>query len=250
MPRFRFHVEYDGAAFHGWQIQNGSAKAYTVQAELEHAFRVSLREEVKLTCAGRTDTGVHARGQCVHFDWDGPEFDCGILERSINGIANRAVCIHDLQPAPPDFHARHRAISRYYVFTLYTRQVSLAQEYGWQCGKMKLDPDAMEREAQRFLGTHDFDPFSIPRNDGKTTLCHLTEFRLERKGHIQYWHIKGNRFLHRQVRSMMGLLVDVGRGKHPEGTVDAIFAGTFEGQRMWAPPEGLCLEGVEYPDGY
>lgn len=250
MQRYRFHVEYNGAAFHGWQIQNGASSAYTVQAELEHAFKVALRAPVSLVSAGRTDAGVHGRGQCSHFDWEGDPIDCGLLEHSINGIAHSAVCIRDLQPCDNKFHARHSALSRYYKYIVYSRPVALAKEYGWQCGKLNINADVMEREAQRFIGIHDFDSFSIPRNDGKPTLCNLTEFRLERQGDTQIWHIRANRFLHRQVRAMIGVLVDVGRFRHPEGTVDGIFAGTFTGQKMWAPPEGLCLEGVEYPDGY
>ena len=91
----------------------------------------------------------------------------------------------------------------------------------------------------------------IPRNDGKSTLCTLTEFRLER---VNDWtcmfHIRGNRFLHRQVRAMVGTLFDVGRGRFPNGTVDAIFSKQFEGERTWAPPQGLVLQDVEYADNY
>lgn len=248
--RFRFRCEYFGASFHGWQVQNGSASAYTVQAELEHAFFVALRQPVKITGAGRTDSGVHARGQCAHFDWEGEPFDCDILERSINGIAHKSVRIYHLQPAPEEFHARYHAISRYYQFTVFTRTVALAREYGWHCGKFKLDPDLMSKEAESYLGEHDFNAFSIPRNDGKSTLCTLTEFSLELRGQTQIWHIRGNRFLHRQVRAMMGLLVDVGRGKAAPGSINAVFEGRFKGQRLWAPPDGLSLEGVDYPDGY
>lgn len=250
MLRYRFRCEYLGGSFHGWQVQNGSGAVYTVQSELEHAFRVAFRTEVKLVCAGRTDTGVHARGQCVHFDWEGAPLDCGLMERSINGIAQPAVRIRSLELAPEGFHARFSAISRYYQFTIYTRPVALAREFGWQCVKFNLDPEIMQREARRYLGEHDFDAFSISRNDGKSTLCDLTEFRLEQRGHIWIWHIRGNRFLHRQVRSMVGLLTDVGRGNHPEGIVQTVFEGRFQGERLWAPPEGLCLEDVIYPDGY
>lgn len=248
--RYRFRCEYMGSSFHGWQVQNGGGAVYTVQSELEHAFLVATKQEVKLTGAGRTDAGVHARGQCVHFDWEGEPLDVYTLERSINGIAHRGVRIRDLEIAPEGFHARFSATARYYQFTIYRRQVALQREYGWHCNKMEIDPVLMAQEAQSFLGTHDFDAFSIPRNDGKSTLCTLTEFRLEDRGHVQVWHIRGNRFLHRQVRSMMGMLVDVGRGKHAPGSVEAVFAGNFHGQRLWAPPEGLCLEDVEYPDGY
>jgi len=248
--RYRFRCEYFGASFHGWQVQNGSGAVYTVQSELEHAFFVALKTPVKLTGAGRTDSGVHARGQCAHFDWEGEPIDCGLLERSINGIAHRGVRIRNLELAPEGFHARFSATARYYQFTIYRRPVALKREYGWHCGKMPMEPQLMVQESQSFLGHHDFDAFSIPRNDGKPTDCILTEFRLEERGDEMVWHIRGNRFLHRQVRSMMGLLVDVGRGKSPLGSVNAVFAGTFHGQRLWAPPEGLCLEDVEYPDGY
>jgi tRNA pseudouridine38-40 synthase len=186
----------------------------------------------------------------VHFDWDGEVLDCSVIERSINGIAQRAVRIRNLEKAPEGFHARYSATSRYYQYTLQTRPVALAREYGWQCGKFLLNPEFMQREANLFLGEHDFDPFSIPRNDGKSTICNLTEFRLEQRDHLWIWHIRGNRFLHRQVRSMVGLLTDVGRSYHPLGTVTSIFERTFHGERTWAPPEGLCLEGVTYPDEY
>ncbi len=250
MPRFRFRCEYLGSAFEGWQEQNqgGTTRAVTVQSELENALAVALRAPVKITGAGRTDSGVHARGQCVHFDWTGNPFDTRTLERSVNGLTRRTVRIRDLEPCSDSFHARYDALCRYYQYTQYLRPVALGREYGWECGRMALDPDLMAREATRFLGTHDFDDFSIPRHDGKSTECTLSEFRMERRGHELIWHIKGNRFLHRQVRSMVGMLFDVGRGRHPEGSTDAVFAKTFKGERTWAPPQGLVLENVEYAD--
>lgn len=246
--RFRFRCEYLGSAFEGWQEQNqaGATRAITVQSELEKALTVALRAPVKIVGAGRTDTGVHARGQCAHFDWDGAAFDPGTLERSVNGLTNRIVRIRDLEPCADTFHARYDALCRYYQYTLYTRPVALAREYGWECGRVNLNVEVMEQEALSFLGTHDFNDFSIPRHDGKSTECILTEFRLERRGHVLVWHIKGNRFLHRQVRSMMGMLFDVGKGRHAPGSVNAIFNKTFKGERTWAPPQGLVLENVEY----
>ena len=123
------------------------------------------------------------------------------------------------------------------------------RDFGWECGSLSLDLDAMEEEARAFLGEHDFIDFCIPRNDGKSTLCTLTEFRLER---LNDWscmfHIKGNRFLHRQVRAMVGTLFDIGRGRYPLGTVGRIFAKDFRGERTWAPPQGLVLQDVRYAD--
>jgi len=248
--RFRFRCEYLGSAFEGWQEQNqgGVIRAVTVQSELERALGIALRASVKVVGAGRTDTGVHARGQCVHFDWNGTEFDPRTLERSVNGLTHRAVRIRALEACRDDFHARYDALSRYYQYTQYLRPVALGREYGWECGRVPLDTHIMEAEALAFVGTHDFNDFSIPRNDGKSTECTITEFSLERRDHVLVWHIKGNRFLHRQVRSMMGMLFDIGRGRHKPGSVEAVFKKIFKGERTWAPPQGLVLENVEYSD--
>ena len=248
--RYRFRCEYLGSAFYGWQEQNeaGKTKFVTVQSSLEEAFLVALRAPVRIVGSGRTDTGVHARGQCAHFDFDG-ELDPFKVERSINGLTKRLIRIRDLQACAPDFHARYDAVSRYYQYTIFTRPVALMRDFGWECGSLSLDLDAMAREAQAFLGEHDFIDFCIPRNDGKSTLCTLTEFRLER---VNDWtcvfHIRGNRFLHRQVRAMVGTLFDIGRGRYPNGTVETIFARQFKGERTWAPPQGLVLQDVEYTD--
>lgn len=249
--RYRFRCEYLGSAFFGWQEQNeaGRTKFVTVQSSLEAAFATALRAPVRLVGSGRTDTGVHARGQCVHFDWVGEPFDCGKVTSSVNGLTHRVVRIRGLEPCAPDFHARHDAVSRYYQYTFFTRPVALMREYGWECGTRNLNLDAMEREALNFIGEHDFIRFCIPRNDGKTTVCNLTEFRLERvNAYTCIWHIRGNRFLHRQVRAMVGTLYDIGTGRYPEGSVAAIFADTFKGERTWAPPQGLVLEDVIYKD--
>lgn len=248
--RYRFRCEYLGSAFHGWQAQNedGKTKFVTVQSALEEAFSIALRTQIHIMGSGRTDTGVHARGQCAHFDYDG-ELDVFRTVNSINGLTKRLIRIRDLQPCSPDFQSRFDAVSRYYQYTLYTRPVALLRDFGWECGSQHLDLDVMAKEAESFLGHHDFIDFCIPRNDGKPTDCILTEFRLER---VNDWscvfHIKGNRFLHRQVRAMVGTLYDVGRGKLPLGTVNQIFEKKFKGERTWAPPQGLVLENVEYKD--
>ncbi len=248
--RYRFRCEYLGSAFYGWQAQNegGKTKFITVQSTLEKAFSTALRVPVRIWGSGRTDTGVHARGQCCHFDYDG-DLDLGKTVRSVNGLTQRLVRIRDLEPCAADFNSRFDATCRYYQYTIFTRPVALMRDFGWECGSLGLDLDLMAREAESFLGHHDFIDFCIPRNDGKPTDCILTEFRLER---LNDWsvmfHIRGNRFLHRQVRAMVGTLFDVGRGKLPPGTVNQIFEKKFKGERTWAPPQGLVLENVEYKD--
>ena len=240
--RYRFRCEYLGSAYYGWQEQNehGKTKYVTVQSALEEAFKTALRTPIDLVAAGRTDTGVHARGQMVHFDYDG-EIDCKKLTRSINGLGRHTVKIRDLEVCDPAFH------SRYYVYSIFTRPVALLRDFGWEIGHLPIDYDLMQREAKSFIGEHDFIRFCIPRNDGKSTLCNITRFELVQvSDYMVQWHIQGNRFLHRQVRAMVGTLFDVGRGRYPEGTVKEIFADRFKGERTMAPPQALVLEDVIY----
>jgi len=245
--RYKFICEYNGLFFSGWQkqLKNGEICEKTVQTELEKAFFIALRQKISIVGSGRTDTGVHARGQVAHFDFDGEALDCRILENSVNALSDENVCIRNLEPCQENFHARYSAKERYYTYTLCTKPMVLGKEFVWQCG-YELNTERMEKEAKSFLGSHDFNPFSIPRNDGKSTECSLTEFRLENTSMLLRWHIRGNRFLHRQVRSMVGLLFDVGRGRYEPGVTDKIFKGEFKGERTWAPPQGLVLEGVIY----
>jgi tRNA pseudouridine38-40 synthase len=244
--RYKFTCEYNGSAFSGWQEQlsRGVICRNTVQSELERAFSIALRQKIKITGAGRTDAGVHARGQAAHFDSE-EIANCRILERSVNALSDENVCIRNLEPCPSDFHARYSAKERYYTYTLCTEPLVLGKEQVWECG-YELNANIMEQEAKKFLGLHDFKAFSIPRNDGKSTECTLTEFRLEKITPLLCFHIRGNRFLHRQVRSMIGLLFDAGRGRYEPGVVDMVLKGEFKGERTWAPPQGLVLEKVFY----
>jgi tRNA pseudouridine38-40 synthase len=270
--RWRFIVEYNGAAFAGWQVQPHD---HTVQAELEHAFSVAVGLPVRVWGSGRTDAGVHARGQVAVAVPQAPEFPDGLganscaqpplqqqkqmhkwlglskvkaerLQASVNGISNENVCIRQLQECSDAFNPRFDAKERYYIYSLYTQPVVLGRETGWDCSGFSLNEQVMQQEAQSFLGEHDFNAYSIPRNDGKSTLCTLYECSVKCQNNGVQIHIRGNRFLHRMVRSMVGLLVDVGRGKHPQGSVQAVFNGTFTAERTWAPACGLVLEQVNY----
>jgi len=240
--RCKFICEYNGSAFSGWQEQ---LREKTVQSELERAFSIALRQKIRIVGAGRTDSGVHARGQVAHFDCEEQNLDCRILENSVNALSDKNVCIRNLERCPDDFHARYSAKERYYIYTLCTEPIVLGREFAWECG-FELNAELMAEEAKSFLGLHDFKAFSVYRNDGKSTLCDLREFRLEVNGNFLRWHICGNRFLHKQVRSMTGILFDVGRGRYEAGSVDKIFKGEFKGERTWAPPQGLVLEAVRY----
>lgn len=242
---YRFRVEYDGAKFHGWQVQRGQI---SVQEVLEESIRVMTREKTHVMGSGRTDTGVHARGQVAKFSLDKQLVNLGKAENSLNGILPSTISIRDLQECSADFQPRFDALWRYYIYTVHTRKSSLNRDFAWHLKNANLDLELMNQEAQLFLGEHDFLPFSIPRNDGKSTLCNILECRIEPITGGFRFHVRGNRFLHRMVRSILGCLVDVGRGQFPAGTTSLILAGKYDSPRTWAPPYGLVLEDVGYKD--
>ncbi len=267
MQRFRFKVEYIGSQFAGWQIQ---PEQITVQGELEKAFKTCLREDITVFGAGRTDAGVHALGQVAHFDCK-TDLDLRKVERSINALTSDAVCIRDLEPCAPDFHARFSAQSRLYRYRIALRPTALYQAISWYHG-YPLDLDLFSASLSQALGQHDFNAFSVPREDGKSTVCNLLQAKIERgslggsrvevstrTGSISSSSmaeiidqdffiitIEADRFLHKMVRSLVGASFDVARGALPFGLIPNILSGNFSGERTWAPAKGLCLEEVKY----
>lgn len=243
MSRFRFGVEYFGAPFSGWQMQEN---APSVQGELERAFGIALRRPIRVTGAGRTDAGVHATGQVVHFDFDG-EIDPERLTRSVNALTGRYIRVRRLERCAPEFHARYSALSRAYLYRIALRPVALLQDLSWHPGFL-MDLNLFTSELRSAIGDRDFSNFSVPRNDGKSTRCHLIRVETSREGDFFLIRVEANRFLHKMVRSLVGAGFDVARGAHEPGLTVAILEGRFRGSRMWAPPQGLCLEKVTYPD--
>lgn len=245
--KYRFKVEYNGTAFHGWQIQ---PNAHTVQAELLKAFKIATgQDDIEIWGSGRTDAGVSARAQVAAVVINN-ELKKSIrqLQYSINGLTNCNVIIRDLEQCPEDFNPRFEAKARYYIYTILTRPIVIGKDYGWDLSNIKLNLAQMQEEASSFIGTHDFDSFSVSRNDGRSTTCTIKLFRLEKKQDRILWHIEGNRFLHKQVRAMIGILTDIGKGRYPMGSVEQIFNNEFNKYWKWAPANGLCLEKVIYPE--
>ncbi len=243
MARYRFAVEYFGAPFAGWQIQENAG---SVQGKLEQALATALRHPVHITGAGRTDTGVHAVGQVAHFDVESP-LDLRRLTHSLNALTGPHIQVRKLEACPPDFHARYSALSRRYLYRIALRPVVLLRDWSWHPG-VPMDLELLRSELQSVLGEHDFVNFSVPREDGKHTRCRLIRADIERSGKFLHIRVEGDRFLHRMVRSLIGAAYDVARGKRKAGFMREILEGRFQGQRTWAPPQGLCLEKVSYSD--
>ena len=243
MARYRFAVEYFGAPYAGWQLQEN---AVTVQGELERALATVLRHPVRITGAGRTDTGVHAIGQVAHFDEEN-EFDPRRMMHSINALTGPHIQVRKLEPCSPDFHARYSAISRQYLYRISLQPVVLLRDWSWHPG-VQTNLELFQSELRRVLGDWDFVNFSVPRDDGRHTRCRLIRADIERSGNFLHIRVEADRFLHRMVRSLIGAAFDAARGKRKAGFMREILEGRFHGQRTWAPPQGLCLENVQYSD--
>ncbi|MBF0432278.1 MAG: tRNA pseudouridine(38-40) synthase TruA [Fibrobacteria bacterium] len=243
MGRYRFVIEYLGSGFCGWQSQRGGG---SVQQALEDAFFKCMRIPIKIIGAGRTDAGVHAGGQVAHFETN-RELDIVKIQSSVNAITNKTLYIRRLEACRDDFHARYDARSRLYHYTIALRPTALYNPLVW-FPRFPLDFNLLKGELEAVKGEHDFDAFSVSRNDGKPTNCVITRADVWADEKRIVIKIAGNRFLHKMVRSLVGACCDVARGKHQPGLIQSVFDNSFKGEWTWAPPDGLCLKKVEYDD--
>lgn len=251
--RIALGVEYDGSAFHGWQVQPGGG---TVQDALQDAMRKIAGVGIKVVCAGRTDAGVHATGQVVHFDTDvGRPLTAWV--RGVNTFLPPAVAVRWAQAVPEDFHARFSARGRRYRYILLNR----AQRVGVGHGRVgwyhhALDVAVMQEAAGLLLGQHDFSAFRAAECQARSPVRNLRRFDVRRSGDVVVFDLEADAFLHHMVRNLVGSLVYVGQGKHPAQWMGELLRA--RDRRVAAPTfaaDGLYLAGVEYephwglPDG-
>ena len=247
----RLLVEYDGSRYSGLQRQRTSR---SIQSALEEALTRVADAPVQVAVAGRTDTGVHATAQVVSFmpPTCARERDCNAWRRGGNTYLPNDIVILRAEHMSEDFHARFSALSRRYIYLL-SEEVpdrGLNAKRIWHLGK-KLECERMHRAAQDLLGERDFSAFRSAGCASKTPMRNLMEARVSRLGELILCDLRANAFLHRMVRMIVGVLVPIGAGRVPEIAVsEALDAGTFDGSLMpTAPPHGLYLCAVEYPDG-
>lgn len=248
--RLRLDVSYEGTELAGWQRQGGLR---TVQALLENALRVVLRlpEEPATVCAGRTDAGVHARGQVVHVDvplsaWQAIDK----VAHRLRGVLPPDVVVHAVGVAAPGFDARFSVDRRRYVYRVSDRDGvdPLLRRFVLDHGH-HLDVDAMNRASTPLLGLHDFAAY-CRRNEGRTTMRTLLEFHWHREGSVVLATVSADAFCHSMVRSLVGALLPVGDGRRPESFPrEVLEAGVRTPMVFVVPPHGLTLEEVLYvPD--
>ncbi|MBP3738711.1 MAG: tRNA pseudouridine(38-40) synthase TruA [Muribaculaceae bacterium] len=207
--RYFMRLSYRGATFCGWQIQPHDP---SVQESIEQAMATLLREQVGVTGAGRTDTGVNARLMVAHFDVSQPLADVPLFIRSLNGILPRDIAIHDIIPVHDTAHARFDATSRTYKYFVHERKSPFLYPLSWRC-RPGLDFDLMNEAAAHLLDYTDFTSFSKLHTDVKTNNCRVTHARWEREGEQWVFTITADRFLRNMVRAIVGTLVDVGTHK-------------------------------------
>jgi len=242
--RIALGIEYDGSRFHGWQTQPGGG---TVQDALEAALAGIAGAPVAVTCAGRTDRGVHARAQVVHFDSPAERPDSAWV-RGVNALLPESVAVLWARRVPPEFHARYSAVARSYRYVLLNRPVrpALAARYaGWY--HAHLDVEAMRAGAARLVGEHDFSAFRSAECQAKSPVRTLHAIGIERDGERIEFALRANAWLQHMVRNIVGTLIYVGAGRQPPEWVRKVLESRERG--LAAPTfasEGLYLEAVDY----
>lgn len=238
-------IEYDGTHYHGWQSQ---PHASSVQDSLETALSKVANEPIRTVCSGRTDSGVHAQGQIVHFDTAAVRRDRSWL-LGTNSWLDDAIAPQWFVPVPDTFHARFQAVARDYRYWLLDRDApsALWRSRAWHVHR-RLDHEAMHEAAQTLVGTHDFSAFRAAGCQAKTPVREIHHLNVVRQGDWLRVDVRANAFLHHMVRNIVGTLAVIGRGEAPTGWVGELLAG---GDRryagMTAPAAGLSLRQVHYP---
>jgi tRNA pseudouridine38-40 synthase len=246
VKRIGLILEYDGTDYVGWQRQpNG----LSVQQVVEEALAGVLGQPVRLLSSGRTDAGVHARGLVVQFETD-RDLPLTAYREGVNRHLPASIAVREAWLPPPGFHARFDAAGKWYRYSIYRNPVRspLCQRTAWHLRGV-LDLETMAGAARDFVGRHDFAAFRSSGCDAVTTEREIFSVEWAVQGELLHFDVRGGGFLRNMVRVMVGTLVEIGLGRRPQVDISRLLAG---GRRVQAgrtaPPQGLCLMAVWYPD--
>ncbi|WP_410498188.1 tRNA pseudouridine(38-40) synthase TruA [Chitinibacter sp. S2-10] len=248
LKRYALAVEYDGRAFNGWQIQ---PDVITVQGEMERAVGRMAGHPLRVHAAGRTDAGVHATRQIVHFDTDANR-PLTAWVRGVNSFLPSGVSVLWAQQVPVDFHSRFVATARHYRYLLLQHAIRpgiMAGQIGWIHNS--LDLEKIHQASRYLLGEHDFSSFRAAECQALSPVKQMLKVDIGRQGDLIYFDFSATAFLHHMVRNIMGALLHIGKGNEPADWMSWLIA---QQNRSVAPPtfmpDGLYLTGVSYPEKY
>lgn len=246
--RLAMGVEYDGRPFCGWQFQEDSP---SVQQAVEHAISFVANEDIRVVCAGRTDTGVHAAEQVIHFDTDVVRDDKAWLMGS-NANLPRSVSILWVKQVSNKFHARFKAECRRYRYVIFNRNVRpafLAGRVSWEY--RPLDEKKMQQAASSLLGEHDFSAYRAMACQAKSPVRNLMRLDVTRSNDLIFLDVEANAFLHHMVRNLAGVLMAIGAGEQPVSWAwDILQTRDRRLGGVTAPPDGLYLMQIDYPETF
>lgn len=240
-------VAYNGTTFHGFAT---NPDVRTVQDDIEAALATVLREPTPTTCAGRTDRGVHARGQVMSFDADAGHFEAHALTRALNRMLSPHIVVREVAEAAPDFDARFSCVGRSYRYHVNNTPVPdpLLHDLAWHVHE-PLEVEVMQQAADRILGTHDFTSFS-KRNKSKenqTFVRSVEQAQWQRHGDAVHLDITASAFTHQMVRSLVGMFVEIGRGRRQATDMGTVLQAENRAVAPTpAPPQGLVFMLARY----
>ncbi|GAB4182600.1 MAG: tRNA pseudouridine(38-40) synthase TruA [Calditrichia bacterium] len=240
--RIKLLLEYDGTRYCGWQYQ---PDAVSIQETVEVALQKLTGESIRIYTAGRTDAGVHAKGQVVHFD-TGSKLNMDNFYKGLNYYLPNDIAVLEAVETDPEFHARYSAKSRSYQYLIKRNYSSLMQNRAWiYIGN--LDVDSMKKAIPWFLGEHDFKSFCSTETQLDHYRCNVMNISLEEEGDLITFNIRANRFVHNMVRAIVGTLHQIGKGmRSPQDIPDILKARDRTKAGPSAPPQGLYLMKIEY----
>ena len=245
--RLSLIVQYDGAAFHGWQVQPDQR---TVQGVLKDVLSRLGNRPCSVLGSGRTDTGVHATGQVAAVDM-ASTWTPAALQRSLNSTLPPDLWVESVRAVPPDFHPRYDALARTYEYRIGSSPEAASPFHRRWCWTHKehLDGELLDAAASLLPGTHSFLAFAKAGQPGRGEVCTVREAAWSEWSHGTRFTITADRYLHHMVRYLVGTMVDIGRGRRPLSELPRLLENDPElTTSPPAPPQGLFLSRVEYPD--
>jgi len=242
LRNIKLEIEYDGTNFYGWQVQ---PKLSTVQGEIRDRLNTVLGHEVNLTGSGRTDVGVHALGQVANFKTEN-QLDKESILRGLNGLLPDDIVINRVEEVDLDFNARYSAKSRIYKYRVYLGRTAILRKYVWEVLYL-LNLENILKATEEICGEHDFSSFCMTESTKENSICKVASATWEKSGNELIFVVKADRFLHTMVRSLVGTLIEVGRGYFSVSDfVNIMKAKDRRKAGPTAPACGLYLVEVKY----